>query len=451
MPLLSKLNFNNVISDICDRFARKQLDNYTGTNRTATLDNDTVNVSGDHTLVAGDESRTADNITDHASNVFEISSPDLRLVSANRPRISKTEKGYRRTTVPLADQDGNPYNVLAESEDTDEILADKCIIVGDSYGTGLTPDGEVQGWPAWTAFRLGLDNNKFENLSLGGIGFTTNPSFLDRLKMSKFNKKEVSRIIVAGGYNDGTKDFETTWRGVTDFVRYATNNYPYAYVYVAMVGTSSDLNRTLSDNLFNTTLPAYQYGSTGLERAHFLLSPTWTLKDYSLMSRDTIHPTEPGYMYLGTAIADAIIGQGWEIGKLRAFDYSSLGGGILGCTIRDINVCRYMGNTYVIGGQIIITTVDFTWNGNDPLVVCTLKPNGYILGSQYDYVCGWPCIAYLSNQSGNYVSLNVRAYIVNGNFCIRNDNVEGRGFKNYEHVRDITLRFVTTAIPTAWC
>lgn len=451
MPLLSKLNFNNVISDICDRFARKQLDNYTGTNRTATLDNDTVNVSGNHTLIAGDESRTADNITDHASNVFKISSPDLRLVSANRPRISKTEKGYRRTTVPLADQDGNPYNVLAESEDTDEILANKFIMVGDSYGTGLTPAGEVKGWPVWMANRLGLKSSEWQNVSLGGIGFTTTPSFLDRLKLATIDSKEVSGIVVAGGYNEPTANYSTIVNAVSAFIDYALATYPYATIYVAMIGVSSNYDRSRSDNLYNNTMVAYRQGTVGKSRTVFLEDSAWILKDYSLMSADTTHPTAEGYKNLGTFMGDAIKGQGKAITNLRAFQVESLGGGIQAVTIGNINTFRFGDQTYVVGGQVVISTVNFTWNGNDPLVCCRLKQNGLILGSSFDYVCGWPCIAYIQNQSGQFTMLSVRAYITNGYFCIRNDNTSGGGFTNYANTKDITLRFVTTAIPTAYC
>lgn len=451
MGIISKIKFNNVLHDIADSFARKQLNNYEGTDRTATLDNDTVNVSGDHTLIAGDESRTADNITDHAKNTFEISSPDLTLKSSNRTKIGTRARGYRRTIIQLADQDGNAYNSIAESEETNEILANKFIMVGDSYGTGLTPAGEVNGWPVWMAHRLGLESSEWQNVSLGGIGFSTSTSFLDRLKLATINNKEVSGIVVAGGYNDHSANYTTLVNAVSTFIDYALATYPYATIYVAMIGTSSNYNRSINDDLFNNTLTAYRHGTIGKSRTVFLEDSAWIMKDYSMMSSDTIHPTIDGYVNLGTFMGDAVKGQGKAIVGLRNFQIQSLGGGIQDVTINTINTFRLGDQTYVVGGQIVISTVDFTWNGNDPLVCCALKQNGLILGSSFDYVCGWPCIAYVQNQSGQFTMLSVRAYIVNGNFCIRNDNASGGGFTNYEHVKDITLRFVTSAIPSAYC
>lgn len=452
MSLLSKLNFNGVISDICDTFARKQLNNYTGTDRTATLDNDTVNVSGDHTLIAGDESRTADNITDHASSVYELNSPDLRIKSTNRVMLGTPIDGFRRKLLPLRDNNNNDYNVIVETNTTNEILANKFIFVGDSYGTGLTPSGVVTGWPAWCAWKLGLSDNDWENVSIGGIGFTTPLSFLDRLKTSTTDPKTVKGIIVAGGYNDKNASISEITVAIKDFITYASDHYPYAKIYVAMVGTSSDYNRTANDNLFNITLNGYYNGTIEAgKNSVFLQTPTWTLKDYAVMSTDSIHPTDYGYRLLGFNIAAAVNGQGTPITGLRAFSIQSLGGGIQECTINTINTFRSGDTTFVVGGQIVISTVDFTWNGNDPLVCCTLNKNGLILGSSYDYVCGWPCIAYIQNTSGQFTMLSVRAYIVNGNFCIRNDNASGGGFTNYEHTKDITLRFVTAAIPTAYC
>lgn len=453
MGIVSKIKFNNMLHDIADSFARKQLNNYEGTDRTATLDNDTVNVSGDHTLVAGDESRTAENITDHANNVLEISSPDLRLKSTGRVMIGNLIDGYRRKLLPLRDNNNSNYNVVVESDTTDEMLADQYIMVGDSYGTGLTPTGEKYGWPVWCAWKLGLPDEKWENVSLGGIGFSTSPSFLDRLKTAKTDPKKVKGIIVAGGYNEANANQSEIQIAVEQFITYAVTQYPYATVYVAMIGTSSDYNRNISDNLFNNTFIAYYTGTIGSgKRSVFLETPTWTMKDYVMMSSDSIHPTEYGYKVLGYNIASAILtGQGTAVMNLRAFSIQSLGGGIQDCTINNINTFRFGDTTYVVGGQIVISTVDFTWKGNDPLVCCTLNKNGLILGSSFDYVCGWPCIAYIQNQSGQFTMINVRAYIVNGAFCIRNDNASGGGFTNYEHVKDITLRFVTTAIPTAYC
>ena len=451
MGNISKIKFNNVLHEIADTFSRKQLDNYVGTNRTATLDNDTLNVSGDHAVIAGDETRTAEHITDHASNAYEISSPDLRLKSTGRVMIGNLIDGYRRKLLPLRDNNNANYNVMVESDIADEMLADQFIMVGDSYGTGLTSSGEVNGWPYWLANRLGLDSSKWENVSIGGIGFTTGTSFLDRLKLATLDPKKVKGIVAAGGYNEPTVNYSTIVNAVSAFIDYALAKYPYATIYVAMIGVSSDNNRSRSDDLYNNTMIAYRQGTVGKTRTVFLEDSAWILKDYSLMSSDRIHPTVEGYKNLGTFMGDAIKGQGKAITSLRGFKIASLGGGIQDVTINSINTFRFGDQTYVVGGQIVISTVDFTWNGNDPLVCCTLSNDGLILGSSFDYVCGWPCIAYIQNQSGQFTMLNVRAYIVNGTFCIRNDNASGGGFTNYAHVKDITLRFVTTAIPTAYC
>lgn len=395
--------------------------------------------AGDDTATAGDYTRTADDIVLSAKH-FHIQSTETPL-QYGQP---STTANY--ATVPMTAEDGTTYKLMVENDETIKRNANKYIFVGDSYGTGLTPSGEVTPWVNFCAETMGLSDSEWVNVSLGGIGFTTeNVTYLDRLKTeNKFQKKEVKAVIVAGGFNDAKSSTSEIEKAVTVFVDYVHSTYPNAHVYCAMIGGS--LVAETRGNLLNIVRRGYMSINKN-RNASYIANSEYILHNYALMSSDTTHPTQEGYKEIGHQIGNALCGTGLDVFyPLKGFKIKSLGGGITGCTITDINQLYHNDIATIIGGQIVISTVDFTWKGNDPLVCCEIETDSYILGSNYDYVCGFPCNAYIQNTSGQFESLSVRAYFNNNNFCIRNDNVSGGGFKNYEHVKDITLRFSSCAM-----
>lgn len=395
--------------------------------------------AGDDTATAGSYTRTADDTTLSAKH-FHIQSTETPL-QYGQP---KTTANY--ATVDMTAEDGTSYKLMVENTETIKRNANKVVFVGDSYGTGLTPNGEVTPWVTFAAHTMGLSDSEWVNVSLGGIGFTTSLSFLDRLKTeNKFIKSEVKAVVVCGGYNDKGSTTDEIKRKVTEFVDYVHTTYPNARTYCGMIGNSTD-GATRGD-LLNIVRKGYMYISE-LKNCAYLSNSEYILHDYALMSTDGLHPTQRGYEVLGAYLGNALNGCGIDVFyPLKGFKIKALGGGITSCTLDAINQLYHNDIATIIGGQIVIATVDFTWKGNDPLVCCTIDTDSYILGSNYDYVCGFPCIAYIQNTSGQFESLFVRAYFVNNTFCIRNDNVSGSGFKNYEHVKDITLRFCSCAIP----
>lgn len=98
--------------------------------------NSLENVTGDKTIIAGDLSETAENITVNATknmetdvnNVYTIIAKDLILNPTNplTYRIpSKHTNLYN--TIPMKDYNGNPYNVLTESQYSQSLLGNNML------------------------------------------------------------------------------------------------------------------------------------------------------------------------------------------------------------------------------------------------------------------------------------------------------------------------------------
>ena len=144
------------------------------------------------------------------------------------------------------------------------LLKRKYILIGDSYGEGYNPDGNVTGWCDRVVTQLHLNAGDYVIKYQGGSGFYhrgDNKNFETLLDEAGalIDKTKVTDIIVCGGWNDNSEIISNVYSAILSFITKVRNEYPNATMHVGMIGASNDA--TVKTRLQNTVLYCYQYGA----------------------------------------------------------------------------------------------------------------------------------------------------------------------------------------------
>lgn len=186
------------------------------------------------------------------------------------------------------------------------------ILIGDSYGEGYSPDGNVKSWITYVKeFIPGL----YLTSAVGGSSFCNGTTFKNQLETISNactidEKMRVNKIIVGGGYNDKTYSSSVISSAIADFSSYAKNNFPNATIHVLELGWSKNLaDRT---DINNTVFESYSQNS-GKNGISYFQKCCYVLHDYNYFSSDGFHPNSNGQLALANAISSYILSANCDI------------------------------------------------------------------------------------------------------------------------------------------
>lgn len=179
------------------------------------------------------------------------------------------------------------------------------ILIGDSYGEGYSPDGNVKSWIEYVQEFI---PGRYLTSAVGGSGFCNGTTFKNQLetisnKATVDEKMSVNKIIVGGGYNDKNYSSSNIASAISVFSSYAKNNFPNASIHVLELGWSIDLAARTSIN--NTVFESYSQNS-GKNGISYFQKCCYVLHDYELFSSDGFHPNAKGQLMLANAITSYI-------------------------------------------------------------------------------------------------------------------------------------------------
>ena len=195
------------------------------------------------------------------------------------------------------------------------INSDKAILISDSYGTGYTPDGNVESWTTKLAQKLGITCQSFSSNGAGfvatGSGGKTFLTLLQENINNITNKNNVKLIIVGGGYNDSnySSTYSDMITAINNFNDYCKQNFPYAKIYIACVGyncNKTGAGADVRDKLIRNVIPAYK--STPQEDVFYIKDSNLILHNSDLFSSDGFHPNESGQLTIANKIYEGIFG-----------------------------------------------------------------------------------------------------------------------------------------------
>lgn len=181
----------------------------------------------------------------------------------------------------------------------------KFILIGDSYGEGYTPDGNVTSWQSHFISITGVSGTIQKNQ--GGAGFVnlSNNKNFETLLDEVTPSNDITDIIVLGGYNDTSYNATQIGNAINSFMIVAKRDFPNARVHIGEVGWAKDGTKfyDLSRVVNNYKHSSAQYG------AHYLSGIEYSLHDYfNYFSSDGFHPNSNGQLNIGKNLVQAILG-----------------------------------------------------------------------------------------------------------------------------------------------
>lgn len=319
----------------------------------------------------------------------------------------------------------------------------KCIIIGDSYGDGYTPDGSVTSWSTQLKNALSNDYDEIVTNTLGGTGFIINRALQKSFKtlleeVNIADKESVRDIIVCGGYNDTGNDLQSVDTAVGVFCDYAKNQYPNAIVSIGMIGCDMDNNErilSLIDNVLRGYSMCGKYGN-----ARFIGNSETILHNRNQFSSDRYHPNQTGQDDIFSKILCFLrggnINNNWgfipnyEVGNGLESPYDCKG---------QINEFCSSGTT---GFELFYFgfTTPVTIPQGQVFVICDLKQTN-LIKSGYQEMTKKNVEVLVGYEGGKYEYCNLQVCINNNYIAIVNQILsdDGYDFKNLENVKSINF------------
>lgn len=301
----------------------------------------------------------------------------------------------------------------------------KTICIGDSYGEGYNPDGNVTGWPALVKTYLGLTDDNFFSNSLGGAGFINGTTFATLLNQTSnhFKNEEVTNVIVCGGFNDINKTETDLINAIFNFKKQANDLYPNAQIFVGFIGSSTKM-----DTRGGLISPRAAY-SSGCEYngITYLSGCENALHATAMFGSDGIHPNTWGEESIAKAISNAILnGYASVIHAGVKITNVSFKNGFTGSTI--IETSQYNDSCAFYGSFSMNRTSDFTMKGDGSFYELFSFKTSFVLGGfQFDL----PTTAILTSADGSYRTVPCTLRVYNGSLWMAIRSASGNGYEKY--------------------
>lgn len=203
----------------------------------------------------------------------------------------------------------------------------KVIFIGDSFCDGnVGGSGLSHGiYSVFTARASLTDGVNAKLYSKGGAGFIANAQgktfmdlAMDAVADGSLDPDEVSEIIIATAGNDGGQSMGDINAAKSAVFDYLHANYPYAIIYIAVVGGSTD--GTTRNQICNVVQTACYYAPPHyVQPIYNAMLPMWF---FNAFSSDGIHPNLNGCTQIGYLLARAFL-ERTSRPRLLEFNYNA--------------------------------------------------------------------------------------------------------------------------------
>ena len=143
----------------------------------------------------------------------------------------------------------------------------KIVFIGDSYGQGYTPDGNVTSWITNVANGLPISTSQKISSAYGGAGFgrTDDTYKFSRLLNNLSADNSVKYVVICGGYNDIYSTASNITSGMSDCKSIIASKFPNATMCVGFIGNTTDASKATD---ITTTRSRYQTSASSLNAVY---------------------------------------------------------------------------------------------------------------------------------------------------------------------------------------
>lgn len=201
----------------------------------------------------------------------------------------------------------------------------RIVIIGDSYGAGWTPDGDVTGFPVLIKYFMNIPDADFFNANKGGARFGAAEgnefafdTVLNNLLPSITDKDSITDIIIVGGYNDAWGDVDVINAGIRRCELIIDNAFhnPSLRRYICSVGYHCS-DPSIRERLFYR----YRYCYARSAFAYTPIEQSLCQEDW--WASDGYHPLQVGQNAISSAIQQVLNGNTCNRSLPRAYEYAS--------------------------------------------------------------------------------------------------------------------------------
>lgn len=301
----------------------------------------------------------------------------------------------------------------------------KTICIGDSYGEGYNPDGNVTGWPTLLKGYLGLTDDNFFSNSLGGAGFVNGTTFTTLLTQTSnhFNDDDVTNVIVCGGFNDMNVSDTAIINAIYNFKKQVKVIYPNAQIFVGFIGNSTTMSTRGS-----LTIPRDAYNSAcGYNGITYLSGCENALHSDRMFGSDGVHPNTWGEESIAKAISSALL-NGYATVIHAGTKITNVGfkHGFTGSTI--IETMQYNDSCSFYGSFSMTRAENVTFKGDGTFYELFSFKTSFVLGG---FQCDLPTTVILGSADGSFKTVPCTLRVYNGSLWIAFRSANGNGYDNF--------------------
>lgn len=349
--------------------------------------------------------------------------------------------GNRTLPIKFPDKTVDLYS-LSEKSDTINIVT-----IGDSYGTGEA-SGVVGKNTPWTELiKTFLTPNLYYTNSHGGAGLLTGEkTFLMLLNeiastISENNKKLITHVLLAGGYNDKGNTIAQNENALNIFIKQAKKLFPNAKIYIACIGWSAESNVTSS--ISNNVVPAYS--NVGKSGGCYINNINFAFHKTSWFD-DLVHPNQDGQNYIASQLVNGLLtGSANIVYPLIEFKINNIKAGY----------CALHNNTI----QLMFDKMEFNINsapsGGNPILLGTLD-NDYVNAIQAPNYNAFPTMFFMADITSSKTKFisGIGIIAINGKnvyFTEYNLNDDRTSFYSFTQPGTLTILPGTVTLSSSYC
>lgn len=306
----------------------------------------------------------------------------------------------------------------------------KYIFMGDSYGDGYSPDGNVTSWITLVANKLNLKSNEYISSHQGGYKFaySSSDNFISLLQ-NLTSDEILTDMFVCAGFNDMTSSEVDIDLGIQNFNNLFKTKFPNAKLHIGFIGWSN-----LGNNIRRLST-AYNYYKKSCEKYNidFIYDIVYALHNYfKYFSSDGYHPNQNGQNSIANALYNYITKNTANIFEKEPFYFTPVSG-----AIQNSNCYMILNNGIITGvlNGATSSNISFTFetvlsqSGNTPLKIADLT-NSLAVGTDYNDCCfqGVPCI--INDGTGTYSTHIIDLIIKNQGLYLVNCGAEAGNYKS---------------------
>ena len=351
----------------------------------------------------------ADSLTEVETTVGDNSNGLVKAVNDNTASISDI------------------YNML------ENVSTNNVVLIGDSWGQGYSPDGNVTSWITLVKNVLTSIGIESWSSAVGGAGVVAGTNYSSQLdtlagQMTEAERESVGVVLCGGGFNDNSYTSQSSWTApLSNLISMVTNRFPNARLVIDWFGNglhSLAALKTQNARMF-AAYRACEYAlcSNIAARRPILVYGLDTIIFSGEYASDGYHPNQTGQYYVAQHVLGTLFGNCFSRSisaqniNLTPSNATSSNASVLNTSAFGVNTHSYNSNpSYYVDDVMRFTDTSMTFNGGQ-VQSCSLfnqnSANVFRDVASGSYNC-LPTVLKLS--SGYYDSIMVSDIVLNSSY-----------------------------------